>query len=103
MAPGSAGYAVWESSVAVAMGFGLITVFREKLNRQGPLARAMSDSSFTVYMFHPPFLVAVALLFTPLPLPPIAKWVITGLICVPLCWAAAHYVFRRIPLLRAVL
>ncbi len=99
----SAAYAVWESAVAVAVGFGLIVVFREKLNRQGRLAKAMSDSSFTVYMFHPPFLVAVALLFTPLPLAPIVKWVITCLICVPLCFAAAHYVFRRIPLLRSVL
>lgn len=99
----SAVYAVWESSVAVAMAVGLIVVFREKLNRQGPLAKAMSDSSFTVYMFHPPFLVAVALLFTPLSLAPIAKWAITCVICVPLCFAAAHFVFRRIPLLKSVL
>lgn len=99
----SAAYAVWESSVAVAMGFGLIVVFREKLNRQGRVAKALSDSSFTVYMFHPPFLVAIALLFTPLPLPAIAKWAITCVICLPLCFAAACYGFRRIPLLRSVL
>jgi fucose 4-O-acetylase-like acetyltransferase len=96
-------YAVWESSVAVAMAVGLIVVFREKLNRQGRLAKAMSDSSFTVYMFHPPFLVGVALLFTPLALAPIAKWAITCVICLPLCFAAAYYVFRRIPLLKSVL
>lgn len=99
----SAVYAVWESSVAVAMGFGLLVVFREKLNRQGRIARAMSDSSFAVYMFHPPFLVAVALLFTPLALAPFAKWVIACVICVPLCFAAAHLVLRRIPLLKSVL
>lgn len=99
----SAGYAVWESSVAVAMGFGLLAVFREKLNRQGRVAKAMSDSSFTVYMFHPPILVAVALLFTPLALAPVAKWAIACVICVPLCFAAAYFVFRRIPLLKSVL
>ena len=99
----SAVYAVWESSVAVAMGFGLLAVFRDKLNRQGRLAKAMSDSSFTVYMFHPPILVAVALLFTPLALAPIGKWAITCVICVPLCFAAAYFVFRRIPLLKSVL
>jgi len=99
----SAAYAVWESSVAVAMAVGLIVVFREKLNRQGRLAKAMSDSSLAVYMFHPPFLVAIALLFTPLSLAPFAKWVITCIICLPLCWAAAYFVFRRIPLLKSVL
>lgn len=99
----SAVYAVWESSVAVAMGLGLLAVFREKLNRQGRVSRAMSDSSFTVYMFHPPILVAVALAFTPLPLPPIAKWAITCLICVPACFAVAYFVLRRIPILKSVL
>jgi glucans biosynthesis protein C len=99
----SAAYAIWESSTAVAVGFGLIVVFRERFNHQGRLAKAMSDSSFTVYMFHPPFLVAIALLFTPLALAPIAKWAITCIICVPLCFAAAYFVFRRIPLLKSVL
>ena len=101
---GSAGFSVWESFVAVAMSIGLIPVFREKFNYQTKLVKTLSDSSFTVYMFHPPILVAVILLFRPVTsLPIIVKWGMLCLICVPLCFATAHFVIRRIPLLNRVL
>ncbi len=99
----SAGYSIWESFVAVAMSIGLIAVFREKFNRQGKLARTLSDNSFAVYMFHPVVLVPVALLMSPLAIYPIAKWLLLCVICVPLCFVAAHFFFRRIPLLKDVL
>jgi glucans biosynthesis protein C len=54
-------------------------------------------------MFHPPILVAVTLRFSALALFPVAKWGLLCIICVPLCHAAAHFVFLRIPLLRNVL
>ncbi len=98
----SAVYSIWESFVAVAMSIGLIAVFREKFNRQSKLIKIMSDNSFVVYMFHPPIIIAIALLFKPLTLPLIGKWLLLCIICVPLCFAAAHFVFRRIPFLRKV-
>jgi glucans biosynthesis protein C len=99
----SAGYSLWESFVAVAMCIGLVAVFREKFNRQSKPVKAMSDSSFAVYMFHPVLIVPVALLLSPVALYPIVKWLLLCVICVPLCFAAAHFVFRRIPLLKDVL
>ena len=96
----SAGYSLWESFVAVAMSIGLITLFREKCNHQGRLTRILSENAFAVYMFHPPILVAVALLFSPVALYPIVKWFLLCVICVPLCFAATHFVFRRIPFLK---
>jgi glucans biosynthesis protein C len=44
----SAAYSLWESSVAVAMGIGLVAVFRERLDRQGSLVRTLSENSFAV-------------------------------------------------------
>ncbi len=99
----SAGYALWESFVAVAMAIGLIAVFREKLDHQSPRAKALAANAFAVYMFHPVIIVPVALLFSPLALYPIAKWLLLCVICVPLCFAATHFGFRRIPLLKDVL
>jgi glucans biosynthesis protein C len=99
----SAAYSIWESSMAVAMSIGLIAVFREKLNHQNRLVKAMSDSSFTVYMFHPPIIVAVSLLFSPVTLLPIVKWLMLCAICVSLCFVIAHLILRRVPLLKAVL
>lgn len=98
----SAFYSVWESFVAVSMSIGLVAVFREKFNRQSKLIKILSDNSFVVYMFHPPIIVAITLLLKPLALPLILKWLLLCIICVPLCFAAAHFVFRRIPLLRKV-
>jgi glucan biosynthesis protein C len=100
----SAGFSVWESFVAVAMSIGLIALFREKINRQNTLVRKLSDNSFAVYMFHPPIIVPVTLLFTPfIVFYPVAKWLLLCVICVPLCYAMTHFVFRKIPLLKEVL
>ena len=82
------------------MGIGLIAVFREKLNHQSQLINTMSDNSFAVYMFHPPIIVAVKLLFAPVTLPPLAKWLVLCVVCVPVCFALTHFVFRRIPVLK---
>lgn len=99
----SAGYSAWGSFVAVVMSVGLIAVFREKFNYQNGLVKTLSDNSFAVYMFHPLIIVAVTLLFSSVALFPIIKWLLLCAICVPLCFAATHFVFRRIPLLRDIL
>ncbi|MDQ7096771.1 acyltransferase family protein [Desulfosporosinus sp. PR] len=99
----SAGYSLWESFVAVAMSIGLVTVFRENFNHQSEFIKAMSDSSFTVYMFHPPIIVAVTLLLKPIALLPIIKWLMLCLICIPLCFAIAYFVLQRVPILNRIL
>jgi surface polysaccharide O-acyltransferase-like enzyme len=98
----SAGFSVWESFVAVAMSIGLIAVFREKFNYQNKLVKTLSDNSFAVYMFHPPIIVAVALVFSPVVVYPIVKWFMLCVLCVPSCFAATHFVFRKLPLLKNV-
>jgi Fucose 4-O-acetylase and related acetyltransferases len=99
----SAGYSLWESFVAVAMSMGLIAVFRKKLNYQNKLVKTMVENSFAVYMFHPPITVAAALLFKPFALLPIVKWILLCIVCVPLCFSATHFIFRKVPLLKNVL
>lgn len=99
----SAVFSIWESFVAVAMSIGLIAVFREKFNRQSKMIKTLSNNSFTVYMFHPPIIVAVSLLFRTVIFYPIMKWVILCIICVPLCFVVTHFIIRRIPLLNKVL
>ena len=99
----SAAYSLWESFVAVAMSIGLIAVFREKFNHQSKLVKTLADNAFAVYMFHPMIIIPVTLLLSSIPFYPILKWLILCVICVPLCFAATHFVFRKIPLLKNVL
>ena len=99
----SAAYSLWGFFVAVAMSIGLVVVFRGKFNRQSTLVKTLSANSFAVYRLHPPIIVAVALLSGPVALYPVVKWLALCIVCVPLCFAATHFVFRRIPLLKNVL
>ncbi len=99
----SAAFALWESFIAVAVSVGLVVLFREKLNRKNKLAAVLADNSFAVYMFHAPVIIAAAQLAAPLTLPPIVKFLLLAVICVPLCFAVCQLIIRKIPLLNKVL
>jgi hypothetical protein len=99
----SAAYSLWESFIAVSMCIGLLVLFREKFNQRNSLSQAMADASFAVYMSHFFIIIAMVKLFLPLPLSPIVKWILLSLLCVPLCFTVAHFVIKKIPLLKKVL
>lgn len=99
----SAAYALWESFFCVGTCLGLIVLFRERMNWQGKWARFMSVNSFSVYLFHPPILILVSLALRELAWHPIAKFIVSSAIAVPLCFLASHFIFRRFPLLKRVL
>jgi fucose 4-O-acetylase-like acetyltransferase len=99
----STAFALWESAMAIVLTVGLIGVFREKFNHQGKLGNWLSDNSFAVYVFHLQILIAIALLVRPIALPPVVKWIVMSVICLPVCYAAAQFVFRKIPLLKRIL
>lgn len=94
---------LWESFVSVALSVGLLGLFRDKLNIRNKLTEKLSASAFAVYMFHPPILILVTQAMAPLLWPPVAKWAVSSLVCVPLCFAVGYYVLLRIPLLKRLL
>jgi hypothetical protein len=99
----SALFTVWEATLAIVMSIGLLGVFKEKLNHQGKFGTWMSDNSFGVYMFHLQILIGLALLARPLDIQPLVKWVLTTAVGLPLSYAAAQFIFRKIPLLKKIL
>ena len=99
----SISFAILESFIAVSLSAGLITLFREKVNFTNSLTKSLSGSSFAVYMFHPPIIIAVTLAMQALLILPVAKWVIASIISVPLCFFLAYRVLLRIPLLNKIL
>ncbi len=96
-------YAILESFIAVSLSAGLITLFREKVNFSNSLTTSLTGSSFAVYMFHPPIIIAVTLAMQALLILPVAKWVIASVISVPLCFVLAYFVFLKIPILKRIL
>lgn len=99
----SAAYALWESFIAVAMSVGLIALFREKHNKQSRFVKALSDSSFTVYMFHAPIIITLSIIMTNITMHPIPKFLAACLFGLPLSFALSYYIIRRIPVLNKIL
>ena len=98
-----AAFALWESSVCVAMGVVLLRLFRGRFDRQGRRARFLSDNAFAVYAIHPPVLIMSARLIQPLQWPSAALfatlWALAGIGS----FASSALVFRRLPLLKQIL
>jgi glucans biosynthesis protein C len=99
----SAAINLWESFTCVALCFGLLVFFREKLNSQSRLAKFLSDNAFAVYVFHPPIVILAARALHGVLWPPLLKFLILTGIGVVASFALSAAVFRRIPLLRRVL
>jgi hypothetical protein len=57
------GLAMWEQLTGVGLGLGMMAWFSRAFNRDTPLLRWLSDRAFAVYVFHPPILIALTMLF----------------------------------------
>ena len=95
-------YATWEQVTGVAMIVGLTVLFRERLNRQGALAKETAASSYTVYIIHAPVVILLTLAVRDIQIYPLLKFVLAAATTVPLCFLLAAGI-RRLPLARNVL
>ena len=95
-------YAVWEQFVGVAMIISLLVLFRNRFNRQGKAAKAMSASSYTAYIVHAPVLVLLTLAIRNITLYPLLKFALAGPIAILLCFALGNFI-RQLPLARQIL
>ncbi|MER6947635.1 acyltransferase family protein [Nonomuraea sp. NPDC000554] len=94
--------ATWESTFAVSIIIGLVVLFRERYNHQGPRGRFLSDQAFTVYIIHPLVLVAVGYALSGLHAIAIVKFAVAAAVSLPLCWGLA-YLVRSLPGAKRVL
>ena len=94
----SAGKCLWEALVCVGMAMLILVVFRRWLDTQAPVARALSDNAFGVYLIHPPILIACAMALHPLMWHPIAKAAALTALSAIGSFAASALVLRKSPL-----
>jgi hypothetical protein len=80
----------------------LLAAFAARRHQPGPVLSSAAASAYTVYVVHPPVLVALALALRDLPIPSFAKFCLTAPVAVCVLFASAHYL-RRLPGLRVVL
>lgn len=98
----SALYALWDSTFAVGMVLGLITLFRRRFDYPSKLGQFLSQHSYTVFVIHIPVIVSLAVVMQGIHLEQLLKFILAAAIGVPLCFGAA-YLVRKIPLADRVL
>jgi peptidoglycan/LPS O-acetylase OafA/YrhL len=92
----SAVYVLWDSTFAVGMCLGLITLFRRLLNGESCIGRFLSQNSYAVYLIHIPIIVFTTYALRAINLANLPKFGLASGIIVPLCFAVA-YIVRKIP------
>jgi glucan biosynthesis protein C len=98
----SLAYSVWEQFMCMAMVVSLLVWFRDRLNHQGRLGRAMSVAAYAAYVLFAPVIVLLALALSGIRLNMALKFVLISPVAVGLCFLTGHYV-RKLPLARGIL
>jgi hypothetical protein len=95
-------YSLWEQLLGIAIIITLTVLFRKKYNTQGRIAKAMSSSAYTVYIFHAPIIVLIALSLRSVIMDPLLKFMLVAPPAVGLCFALSNYI-RKLPIARNIL
>jgi glucans biosynthesis protein C len=95
-------YALWESFLCVGMCIGLIYVFRRHFNRRGAVSGFLIPNAYTAYIIHAPVITALAFAVHSIPVYPLLKWVVVGLVAVPMCFGLSSLI-RKLPFMDRVL
>ncbi len=94
-------YALWEPFVAWGFMAAWLLLFREHVNSTSHAWGWLNRRAYAVYILHPPVLVSIALWLRPWSEPPLAKFVVVGLLTCIATWLVADP-FVRIPGIRAI-
>lgn len=86
----------WESLLCVSMGISVIYIFRRYFSEQGQIASWSSRNAYTAYLIHEPVITSIALVVSGVVVYPLLKFVLMGLITVPLTFVLSALI-RKIP------
>jgi hypothetical protein len=92
----SFGYAVWEQLTGISLIIGLLGLGKKYLNRQGVLAKNLSDSAYGVFVFHTPVIVTIAVIFAGWAIFPPLKFVVLAPVALAACFILAG-LLKKIP------
>jgi len=87
-------YAFWEPFVAWGLIMALVRTFQRRFTKLSPTWKALTRRAYTIYIIHPPVLVAIALLWRDVPATPLIKFVVTGIATCLACFSIAGLLLR---------
>lgn len=83
-------YPIWEAFLCCGMCIGLLVLFRQRFDFQGPLGKAMAQGQYGAYLFHMPVVLLAQYAVLEAALPPLAKFLVVTAASVPLTFLLAH-------------
>ncbi len=89
-------YALWEQLVGFGMVIALLGIFQSKVNQQGSLAKKLSSSAYSVFVFHTPLLVLISAIFLNFEIVQIWKFIVLAPVALIVCFAMG-YLIKRLP------
>ncbi|MDZ5470431.1 acyltransferase family protein [Bacillus sp. 31A1R] len=92
-----------ETVLCFALVIGLITLFREKLNKTNRLAKILSSHVFVVYFIHVPVVVFLQYTLSDLRVSVLAKFLLSAILGIILSFFISHFVWRKIPYLNKLM
>ena len=99
----SFGFAIWDAFFCAGASLGLLVLFRDRFNRSFCCGDLLIRNAFSIYVFHTPILIAVTVALRPFSALPSVKFLVAIAMAIPLTILMSEWVFRRIPILRAIL
>lgn len=99
----SFGFAIWDAFFCASASLGLLVLFRDKLNRSFCCGDLLIRNAFSVYVFHTPILIGITIAMRPFSALPSIKFLVAIAIAIPATLMMSEWIFRRIPILRAIL
>lgn len=99
----NAAFSLWESFTCIAFCFALLVIFRERFPAQGRISRFLSENAFSVYVFHPPILIAAARMLSGVVWLSLVKFAALSVLSAVGSFGLSALIFRRIPGLRRIL
>ena len=94
-------FSVWEQVTGIAIMVTLMGILKVKWNQQSKLSASLSGSAYAVYVFHPPVLVWISILFINWDAIHLVKFLILTPLALAVSFGVAS-VIKRLPLLRRI-
>jgi glucans biosynthesis protein C len=83
--------------IAVGISISSIYLFRKFLNAQPGVLKIMAAEAYSVFIFHPPIVIAATYAIHALVLQPFLKFTIGFVLSTIICFLVCHYIVRKIP------
>ena len=79
------------------MCIGLLVLFRQARDRQGPLGKKLAESQYAAYVYHVPLILGPQALMLSLPLPPLLKFGLVSVVGIPLVFLVSYWLRGSLP------